>query len=161
MEIEADIGNIGTSHEFVAGLGLRVVAIDNRLEGLDLAREAPKHLKPAKTIDYNDPEATKKIVASVGGGGLTGVVICTDSVEATEWSLKLLRPHGVCVPLGLPERGSRFPAFDIMFKKLEVKGSLVANQRLVSDMMNFVAKIGVWSHVQTIQLEEGTNLPDR
>lgn len=42
-----------------------------------------------------------------------------------------------------------------------VKGSLVANHRLISGMMNFVTKNGVWSHVKTIQLEEGTNLPDR
>ncbi|KAJ5981186.1 GroES-like protein [Penicillium canescens] len=156
------IGGLGSlALQFAAGLGLRVVAIDNRSEGLDLAREVPEHLRPAQIIDYNDPEATKKIVAFAGGGGLAGVVICTDNVEATEWSLKLLRPHGVCVPLGLPESGFRFSAFDIMFKELVVKGSLVANQRLVSDMMNFVAKNGVRSHVQTIQLEEGTNLPGR
>ncbi|PYI02737.1 GroES-like protein [Aspergillus sclerotiicarbonarius CBS 121057] len=156
------IGGLGyLALQLAAGLGYSTVAIDNRPEGLQLARDIPEHLRPRKVVDYNADEAAKEVVDFAGGGGLAGVLVCTDSVQATEWSLKLLRTHGVCVPLGLPTEGFKFSAFDIVFKELTIKGGLVANQRLVSDMMKLVADKGVRSHVQTIKLEEGMDLPDR
>ena len=156
------IGGLGSlALQFAAGLGYSTVAIDNRPEGLQLAREIPEHLRPGKVVDYNANEAAKEVVDFAGGGGLAGVLVCTDNVEVTEWSLKLLRTHGVCVPLGLPTEGFKFSAFDTIFKELTIRGALVANQRLVSDMMKLVAEKEVRSHVQTVKLEDGTNLPDR
>ncbi|RAH67338.1 alcohol dehydrogenase [Aspergillus aculeatinus CBS 121060] len=156
------VGGLGyLALQFAAGLGHPTVAIDNRPEGRQLASELPTHLRPGKVADYNSLKATKEVVEFAGGGGLAAVLVCTDSVDATEWSLKLLRPHGVCVPLGLPVEGFWLSACDIIFKELIVRGSLVANQRLLSDMMNFVAEKGVRSHVQTVKLEEAMDLPDR
>lgn len=156
------IGGLGClALQFAAGLGHPAVAIDNRPEGLQLAEELPEHLRPGKIIDYNSSDAAKEVVNFAGDGGLAAVLVCTDNVEATEWSLKLLRTHGVCVPLGLPVEGFKFGAFDLMFKELTIKGSLVANKRLVTDMMKLVAEKGVRSNVKTVKLEEGTNLPDQ
>ncbi|PYH99735.1 alcohol dehydrogenase GroES-like domain-containing protein [Aspergillus ellipticus CBS 707.79] len=155
------IGGLGSlALQFAAGLGHPTVAIDNRPEGLQLAQELPEHLRPGKVVDYNVPNAAQDIVDFAGGGGLAGVLICSDSVEATEWSLKLLRTHGVCVPLGLPTEGFKFSAFDFIFKELVVKGSLVANRRMMMDMMKLVEEKGVRSHVRSVTLEEGVDLPD-
>ncbi|RAK77242.1 GroES-like protein [Aspergillus fijiensis CBS 313.89] len=156
------VGGLGyLALQFAAGLGHPTVAIDNRPEGRQLASELPTHLRPGKVMDYNSLKATKEVVEFAGGGGLAAVLVCTDSVDATEWSHKLLRPHGVCVPLGLPVEGFRISACDMIFKELIVRGSLFANQRLLSDMMNFVAEKGVRSHVQTVKLEEAMDFPDR
>ena len=156
------IGGLGClALQFAAGLGHPTVAIDNRPEGLQLARSLPEHLRPSQVVDYNAPDAAKEVVDFAGGGGLAAVLVCTDNVEATEWSLKLLRTHGVCVPLGLPTEGFKFSAFDVVFKELTIRGSLVANRRLVTEMMQVVAEKGVRSHVQTLKLEEGEDLPDR
>ncbi|OJK02587.1 hypothetical protein ASPACDRAFT_1853173 [Aspergillus aculeatus ATCC 16872] len=167
IELHLPIGVIGVGGlgylalQFAAGLGHPTVAIDNRPEGRQLASELPAHLKPGNVVDYNSLKATKEVVEFAGGGGLAAVLVCTDSVGATEWSLKLLRPHGVCVPLGLPVASFRFSACDLIFKELIVRGSLVANKRLLSDMINFVAEKGVRSHVQTVKREEAMDLPDR
>ncbi|KAL4877438.1 chaperonin 10-like protein [Aspergillus karnatakaensis] len=156
------IGGLGAlALQFLAGLGHPTVAIDNRPEGRQLAAELPEHLRPGKIVDYNSPNAVDETVRFAGDGGLAAVLVCTDSVEATEWSLKLLRTKGVCVPLGLPTEGFKFSAFDLIFKQLSVKGSLVANQRMVTDMMKLVAEKGVRSHVTTMTLEEATNLPEK
>ncbi|KAL4965828.1 chaperonin 10-like protein [Aspergillus stella-maris] len=156
------IGGLGVlALQFAAGLGHPTVAIDNREEGRQLASELPEHLRPKTIVDSNSPNATHEVVKAAGDGGLAAVIVCTDSVAATEWSLKLLRTRGVCVPLGLPVDGFKFSAFDLIFKQLSVKGSLVANQKLVEDMMKLVAENGVRSHVTTMSLEEGINLPDR
>ncbi|KAL4871491.1 hypothetical protein BDV12DRAFT_163852 [Aspergillus spectabilis] len=156
------IGGLGVlALQFLAGLGHPTVAIDNRPEGRQLARGLPEHLRPGMIVDYNSSNAVKEVVDFAGDGGLAGVLVCTDSVEATEWSLKLLRTKGVCVPLGLPTDGFKFNAFDLIFKQLTVKGSLAANQRLVTDMMELVSEKRVRSHVTTMSLEEATNLPER
>ncbi|PYI24787.1 alcohol dehydrogenase GroES-like domain-containing protein [Aspergillus violaceofuscus CBS 115571] len=167
VDLNLPIGVIGVGGlgylalQFAAGLGHPTIAIDNRLEGRQLASELPDHLQPGKVVDYNSPHATKEVVGFAGGGGLGAVLVCTDSVDATEWSLKLLRPHGVCVPLGLPVEGFKFSACDLVFKELVIRGSLVANQRLLSDMMKFVAEKGLRSYVKTVKLEEAMDLPDQ
>lgn len=88
------------------------------------------------------------------------MIICTDNVEAMKWSLKLLRIKGVCNIIGLPTEELRFNAFDLVFKELSIVGSLVANRRLVSEMMKVVEEKGVRSHVTTVTLEEAVRLPD-
>ncbi|KAL4810675.1 chaperonin 10-like protein [Aspergillus unguis] len=156
------IGGLGVlALQFAAGLGHPTVAIDNREEGLQLARELPEHLKPKKIVDSTSPNATDEVMNAAGDGGLAGVLVCTDSMPATEWSLKLLRTKGVCVPLGLPAEGFKFSAFDLIFKQLTVRGSLVASQRMVTEMIKVVVEKGVRSHITTMRLEEGVNLPER
>ncbi|RAL17625.1 uncharacterized protein BO97DRAFT_419862 [Aspergillus homomorphus CBS 101889] len=57
--------------------------------------------------------------------------------------------------------GVLFSASDIVLKELIIRGNLVANQRLALDMMRFVAEKGVKSHITTLKLEEGKDLPQR
>ncbi|KAL2841171.1 GroES-like protein [Aspergillus pseudoustus] len=156
------IGGLGSlAVQFAVGRGHPTVAIDNRPEGIQLAQEVPEHLRPEKVVNSTSANALQEIVDFAGDGGLAAVIVCTDNVQVTEWSLKLLRPRGVCVPLGLPEEGFRFSAFDLVFKELRVKGSLVCTQPQAAEMMQFVAENGVRSHVTTVGLEEAISLPDR
>ena len=152
------IGGLGSlAVQFYKARGHPVVAIDNRHEGRALAQEPD--LKADLVIDMGDSNAVEKIKAWAGQLGLAAIVVCTDSVSAIEWSTKVLRPHGVCVPLGLPVEALKFNAFDVIFQELSIKGSLVASISQVEDMMKTVAKHGVRSHVSTIPLEKVPDLP--
>ncbi|THZ98879.1 alcohol dehydrogenase GroES-like domain-containing protein [Aureobasidium pullulans] len=111
-------------------------------------------------IDYNDEKAGEKIVEWSGKGGLAGIVVCTDNVQAIEWSLKTLRPHGICVPLGVPGEGFHFGSFDLIGKEIIVKGSGVANRSEVEEMMKVVASHGVKSYVRTVPFEKTPDLPE-
>lgn len=154
------IGGLGQlALQFTKALGHPTVAIDNRLEGLQLAEEIPEPLRPQKIVDNSSPEAVEEIINFAGDGGLAAVIMCMDSVEATKWSLKLLRHHGVCNVLGLPTDELRFNAFDLIFKELSIVGSLVSNRRMVGDMMKMVAEKGIYSRVTTLTLEEAQDLP--
>lgn len=99
--------------QFAKALGHFVVAIDNRSQGRELASEAT--LPADLVVDYNDPKAADRVKAWAGRDGLAAVLVTTDNVEATEWSLDLLRPRGVCVPIGLPVEGFKFSAFTLIF----------------------------------------------
>lgn len=150
------LGQLGV--QFAKALGYKVVAIDNRQEGRDLAGEFS--LKADLVIDYNDEGALEKIKSWAGDGGLPGIVVATDNVPATAWSLKTLRPHGVCVPLGLPVSGFQFDAFITVFEAITIKGSLVASMSQIQDLMDLVDKFGIRSHVTTVPLEQVPDPPD-
>lgn len=153
------IGGLGAlGIQFAKALGHPVVAIDNRPEGRALATEIP--LKADLVIDSKDKDAVPKIKKWAGNDGLAAVIVCTDNVEGTEWSLNTLRPHGVAVPLGLPTTGFKFNAFTMIFGELTVKGSLVATRDQVEDMMKVVAQHGIRSHVTTIGMEDVPKVTD-
>lgn len=156
------VGGLGQlAIQFLKALGYRTVAIDNRPEGLALAEEIEStELRADAVVDYNSEDAFEQVVEFAGDGGVAGVVVCTDDVPATEWSVKILRPRGVCVPLGLPTAGFHFNAFDVVFKELKIQGSLVASKRLVDEMLEVVAKHRVWSHITTVSFENVPRLPE-
>ena len=143
------VGGLGTlAVQFAKGLGHRVVAIDNRSEGRALATEFG--LKADLVIDSGKSDAVEEIKNWAGKDGLAAVIVCTDNVDITEWSLNTLRPHGVAVPLGLPPDGFKFSAFTMIFNELTIKGSLVATRGQVEDMMQVVAEHQIRSHITTI-----------
>ncbi|KAF2736068.1 GroES-like protein [Polyplosphaeria fusca] len=150
------LGSLGI--QFAKALGHPVVAIDNRPEGRALATEAS--LKADLVIDSNDPDAVDKVKDWAGKGGLAAVVVCCDDVPVGEWSLKLLRPFGKCVPLGLPPDGFKCNAFDLVFQNLTVVGSVVGTKAGLEKVLETVAKYNIKSHVTTFSLEEAVDLPD-
>ncbi|KAH7039431.1 chaperonin 10-like protein [Macrophomina phaseolina] len=157
------VGGLGQlAIQFLKALGHPVVAIDNRAEGLELAREVgPKSLRADVVVDFRANDALEQVAQFAGEGGtLPAAIVCTENVEATEWSLKLLQPHGVVVPLGLPVAGFHFNAFDLVFKELVVKGSLVATKTLVDGMLAVVDKYGIRSYVTTVAFEDAPKLPE-
>ena len=153
------IGGLGSlAVQFAKALGHAVVAIDNRAEGRHLATEFG--LKADLVVDTADASPVNKIKSWAGNGGLAAVIVCTDDVEATKWSLTTLRPHGVAVPLGLPPSGFQFDAFAMIFSELVLKGSLVSTRGQAEEMMKVVAQHGVKSHLTIVGMDAAPNLAD-
>lgn len=126
------VGGLGQlAIRFLKALGHPVVAIDNREEGLQLAGEVgPEELRADAAVDFNVEDTIERDARFVGEGGkVAAVIVCTEAVDGMDWSLKLLQPHAVVVPLGLPGEGFHFSAFDIVFKELTVEGNLVATKK--------------------------------
>jgi propanol-preferring alcohol dehydrogenase len=156
------IGGLGVlAVQFAKSRGLRVVAIDNRDVGLKLASEVPAHLRPDEVVNFNSHDAIQKILEFTDGIGLSGAVVCTDDVPASDWALHRLQPRGVCVVLGLPESGFKFDAFNLVFRELVVKGSLHCPVDEVKAMIKAVAANGVVSHLTVLPLEKAEDIPDR
>lgn len=147
--------------QFAKALGLRVVAIDQRPEGLKLAQDVPAHLRPDLVLNIDEPATIQEISDFTGGIGLDGAVVCTDDVPASDWTLHRLQPRSVCVMLGLPDGGFKFDAFNLVFREIVVKGSLHCSVEEVKRMVDLVAECGVTSHLTTISLDEGEDIPER
>jgi D-arabinose 1-dehydrogenase-like Zn-dependent alcohol dehydrogenase len=82
----------------------------------------------------------------------------SDHVPANEWSLKLLRIHGQCVVLGLPTTPLQFDAFELVFKELNIVGSLVATVEEAREMMKIVEDFGVESYVNVLSMDKAPDL---
>lgn len=151
------LGSLGV--QLAKALGYRVVAIDDRPEGMELAQSLT--LKADLVVDFNDSTAAEKIKSWAGKGGLPAIVVCTDDISAIQWSTKTLRTRGVVVEIGLPTAPIQFDAFDVVFQEKTVKGSLVASKAEVEEMLKIVAKFGIRSHITTVSLDETPDLPER
>jgi D-arabinose 1-dehydrogenase-like Zn-dependent alcohol dehydrogenase len=149
------LGSLGV--QFAKALGHRVVAIDDRKEGMTLAQELT--LKADLVIDFNDSKAADKIKSWAGKGGLAAIVVCTDDIPAITWSTQTIRPRGVMVNIGLPTKPIEFDSFDVVFAEKTIKGSLVASKSQVEDMLKVVDTFGIQSHITTVTLDEASNLP--
>jgi propanol-preferring alcohol dehydrogenase len=156
------IGGLGVlGVQFAKALGYRVVASDSREAGLKLASDVPAHLRPDLIVNSGAEDASQKISDFTGGQGLHGVVVCTDSPAATDWALHRLQPRGTCVALGLPDEGFRFDAFNLVFREINVKGSLHCGVDEVKKMIDAVSEHGIVSHLTILPLEEGEDIPEK
>lgn len=147
--------------QFAKALGYRVIASDNCDAGLKLALGVPDHLRPDLIVNSSDEDAVQKISDFTNGEGLHGAVVCTDNVSATDWALHRLQPRGTCVVLGLPDEGFKFDAFNLVFREINVKGSLHCGVDEVKKMVDAVAEHGIVSHLTILPLEEGEDIPER
>ncbi|PVH93547.1 putative alcohol dehydrogenase [Periconia macrospinosa] len=153
------VGGLGSlAVQFAKAAGHPVVAIDNRAEGRELATDMT--LKADLVVDPADPNALSKIKDWAGEGGLVATIICNDDVSVAEWSLKLLRPFGKTVPLGLPPGGLKFDAFDLVFQNLSIIGSLVGTTEGLRKVMETASKFNIHSYVTTYPIEDVVNFPD-
>lgn len=154
------IGGLGSlAVQFAKALGYQVVAIDNRVEGRELAVEPG--LKADLVVDFNDKNAHDEIEKFAGKGGLASVLCCTDVQEAISWSLGVLRSKGTLVEIGLPVEHIKFDSFDLIFQEKKIIGSLVSTKPQAEAMLKVVDKHNVRSHVTTVTLDQVPELPER
>ena len=153
------IGGLGSlAIQFAKAQGYKVVAIDNRIEGRELAVEPD--LKADIVIDFNEKGATEQIQKLVGKGGLASILCCTDTQEAITWSLGALRTRGTLVEIGLPVEHIKFNSSDLIFEEKNIVGSLVSTKEQAVDMLRTVEKFNIRSHVTTVSLDQVPELPD-
>jgi D-arabinose 1-dehydrogenase-like Zn-dependent alcohol dehydrogenase len=142
------LGQLGV--QFAKAMGYKTVAIDNRPEGLRLARDTSESLKPDLIIDSSDRE----ILDFTAGEGLAGVIVCTDSIEANAWSLQQLGNGGVMVPVGLPKDRWQFDSEAMVFRELTIRGVYVASTEEVEEMLKVVATHNIASHITLVPFDQ-------
>jgi D-arabinose 1-dehydrogenase-like Zn-dependent alcohol dehydrogenase len=111
-------------------------------------------------LDSTASDAAEKIFAFTKGEGVAAAVVCTDSIIANTWALRLLRIGGVMVPLGLPPDRWQFDADVLVYRELVIRGNYVASAASTRRMMEAVGRSGVRSHVTTVELDDVPRIVD-
>lgn len=133
--------------------GIRVIAIDTGSEKEQLV----KKLGAEKWIDFKSEKDIVKAVqaATPDGLGPHAAVVAAAGAAAYEQALEYLRPHGVCVAVGLPpDTDIRVPVFWTVFLSKRVVGSYVGNRQDAHEALALAAAGKVKTLYKTLPLAD-------
>jgi propanol-preferring alcohol dehydrogenase len=141
--------------QYALSMGLRVVGVDICNDKLDLARALGAEMTlNARTLDPVD-EVQRLI------GGAHGALVTAVSPVAFRQAIGMLRPGGTVSLVGLPPGTFETPIFDVVLKRLTIRGSIVGTRRDLVDALEFAARGKVRSIYETQPLEAINEVFDR
>ena len=144
------IGGLGhVAIQYARAMGLHVVALDVTEEKLALARQ----LGAEVTINAALPDAAAQVVARTGGGA-HGVLVTAVSRPAFAQALKLVRRRGTVALVGLPPGDFATPIFDVVLKRITLRGSIVGTRKDLAEAIAFAAEGKVKAHIHKSRLED-------
>lgn len=147
------LGHLGV--QYAKTMGAKVIAIDNRKEGIETATSVPGHLKPDKSFVVDSSDAEQKAVNELQASfydtnpGVDRVVINAEARGLAKFSQQFLRKGGTLVDVGLPsDQLLEVDPFALSFKEQTVKGRLICTPEQCQDMLVLHAKNGCRTHIE-------------
>jgi propanol-preferring alcohol dehydrogenase len=144
------LGGLGhLAVQYAKAMGLHVVALDVADEKLALARS----LGADVTIDAKAPDAVQQIITQTDGGA-HGVLVTAVSPAAFTQGLQMVRRKGTVSLVGLPPGDFPTPIFDVVLKRITVRGSIVGTRTDLAEAIAFAAEGKVRAHFHEARLDE-------
>jgi len=144
------IGGLGhIAIQYAKAMGLHVVALDVSEEKLSLARSLGAEL----AIDARAPDAAAQVIRETEGGA-HGVLVTAVSPPAFAQALHLVRRKGTISLVGLPPGDFATPIFDVVLKRITLRGSIVGSREDLAEAIDFAAEGKVKAHIHQRRLEE-------
>ncbi len=129
-------------------MGLKVVALDIAADKLKLAQACGAEL----AVDARSPEAIAAILSRYSGGGAHGVLVTAVSPPAFSQALQIVRRKGTVALVGLPPGEFPTPIFDVVLKRITVRGSIVGTRRDLDEAVAFASDGKVHADIKTAPL---------
>jgi propanol-preferring alcohol dehydrogenase len=142
------IGGLGhVAVQYAAAMGYRVIGVDISNDKLDLARALGAEITlNAKRIDPAD-EVQRLI------GGAHGALVTAVSSVAFSQAIGMLRRGGTMSLVGLPPGSFQTPIFDVVLKRLTIRGSIVGTRADLTEALAFAARGKVRATFETQPLD--------
>lgn len=143
------IGGLGhVAVQYAKAMGLHVIALDVSEEKLGLART----LGADVAIDARLPDAAAQVIKHTNGGA-HGVLVTAVSRDAFDQALMLVRRKGTISLVGLPPGQFETPIFDVVLKRITIRGSIVGTRQDLAEALAFAGDGKVRAHIQRSTLE--------
>jgi len=97
-----------------------------------------------------DPAATVQKAI----GGVHGALVTAVSPHSFEQGIGMLRPRGTMSLVGLPPGKFETPIFDVVLKRLTIRGSIVGTRQDLAECLAFAAEGKVQATVEVQPLEK-------
>lgn len=151
------IGGLGhLAVQYAKALGLHVVALD-----IDPAKlEHSRSLGADAVVDAADPDAIRQ-VRRLTGGGAHGVVVSADAPAAFTQAVGFARRRGTVALTGLPAGTFPVPIFDVVVKRITVRGSIVGTRRDLAAALALAQAAKIKAEVTAEPLEAVNAVFDR
>lgn len=153
--IISGIGGLGhVAVQYAKAMGLHVGAVDIADEKLELARSLGAEL----TINALKQDPGQEVQRQIGGAH--GVVVTAVSPKAFDQGLQMLRRGGTAVLVGLPPGDFPAPIFDVVLKRLTIRGSIVGTRKDLQEALQFAGEGKVKSKIEVQPLAAINNVFD-
>lgn len=144
------IGGLGhVAIQYAKAMGLHVVALDVTEDKLALART----LGADVAVNAKSPDAVEQVVKATSGGA-HGVVVTAVSPPAFSQALHMTRRRGTVSLVGLPPGTFATPIFDVVLKRITIRGSIVGTRKDLAEALAFAAEGKVRAHIHTAGLDD-------
>lgn len=144
------IGGLGhVAVQYAKAMGLHVVALDVAEDKLDLARALGADI----AIDARLPDAADQVIKATEGGA-HGVLVTAVSANAFNQALNLVRRKGTISLVGLPPGHFETPIFDVVLKRITIRGSIVGTRQDLAESLAFAAEGKVRAHIHHRSLDD-------
>lgn len=151
------IGGLGNvAIQYAKAMGLNVVAIDIAPDKLELARRSGADV----TVDARSADAVANVIEATKGGA-NGVLVTAVSPPAFAQALQIVRRKGTVSLVGLPPGDFATPIFDVVLKRITVRGSIVGTRRDLDEAIAFATSGKVRSQITRARLEDINGIFDR
>lgn len=151
------IGGLGqVAVQYAKAMGLKVVALDIAEDKLELARAAGAD----RAVNALSADAVDSVLRDTGGGA-HGVLVTAVSTAAFAQALKMARRKGTVSLVGLPPGEFPTPIFDVVLKRITVRGSIVGTRRDLDEAIAFAAEGKVRSEITKAPLADINAIFDR
>lgn len=129
------LGHLGC--QFARALGLQVIGIDARDEGLELAKASGANVVvDARQGKEKVVEEVKKVTNGMGADATVNV---SDHAEAAGLACALTKMHGTMIQIAQPDLVS-IPFLELIFRDIRIKGSLISSRAEAQRMLDVVAE---------------------
>jgi len=129
------IGGLGhMAVQYAKAMGMHVVAIDIADSKLKLA----KSLGADEIINAADVDPVKEVISQIGG--VHGALVTAVNTKAFSQATGMLRRHGTMSLVGLPPGDFPLPIFDVVLKRLTIRGSIVGTRLDLSEALALAAE---------------------
>jgi propanol-preferring alcohol dehydrogenase len=151
------VGGLGhVAIQYAKAMGLKVVALDIVEDKLKLAQAAGADL----AVNALAPDAVDRVVQATGGGA-HGILVTAVSTPAFAQALRMVRRKGTVSLVGLPPGEFPTPIFDVVLKRITVRGSIVGTRRDLDEAISFAADGKVKAEIAKTPLSNINDVFDR
>ena len=142
------IGGLGhMAVQYAKAMGMHVAAVDVHPEKLELAKSLGAEIAlNAQAVDV--AAEMQKLV-----NGAHGALVTAVSPRAFEQAFDTLRPHGTMSLVGLPPGKMSLPIFNLVLKRITVRGSIVGTRQDLEEALAFAGSGAVSAHFSWDELE--------
>ena len=150
------IGGLGhMAVQYAKLMGMRCVAVDVAEDKLALARD----LGADEVVNAAEEDPVARITMELGG--VHGVLATAVNTASFQQAVGMLRSHGTMSLVGLPPGTFPTPVFDLVLKRLTVRGSIVGNRQDLIEALDFAGAGLVAPHFAWEKLENINSVMER
>lgn len=138
--VVSGVGGLGhLAIQYARYMGLHVVAVDVDDAHLALAREVGAEI----TVNARTEKDPAGAVQRALGGGAHGALVTAVAPSAFHQAVGMLRRGGTCALVGLPPGSFDLPIFDVVLKRLTVRGSIVGTRLDLHEALAIASEGGI------------------